>query len=99
MRNQTQGHEEAGQMVARLALRLQQPRNDQGPEPGSVLERLDRTPGVIGERGRKEGWQVAGVVDDPPPLLEPGSFVSVEIINERKRVLRPRRGGARKDPV
>src|SRR5215207_10147359 len=86
-------------MVARLALRSKQPRNDQGPKPRPVLERLDRTPGVEGERGRKEGWQEAGVVDDPAPFVEPGSFVPVQIVNERERVVRPRRGGARKDPV
>jgi hypothetical protein len=42
---------------------------------------------------------VPGVVDDPPPRVEAGALVPVQIVNERKRVVRPRRGGARKNPV
>ena len=42
---------------------------------------------------------MTSVVDDPPPLLEPVSFIPIEIVNERKRIVRPRRGGARKNPV
>jgi hypothetical protein len=38
-----------------------------------VLQRLDGDPGIIGERGREERRQRAGVLDYAKPLLK-GSF-------------------------
>src|SRR5690349_14041535 len=73
-RHLAQGEIETGQMMARLAPRPQQPRNHQRPEPGPVLERLDGSPGIIGERGREERRQRTGALDHAAPLLKAGAL-------------------------
>ena len=59
-----------------------------------MLERLDGDPGIIGERGREERRQRAGVLGHAKPLLKAGALVPVEIGDECERVLRARRHGA-----
>ena len=81
-------------MVARLAPRPQQPRNHQRPEPRPVLQRLDGDPSLIGERGREERRQRAGVLDHAKPVLKAGALVPVQIVDEGERVLRAGRHGA-----
>ena len=64
-----------------------------------MLERLDRGPGVEGERGRKQRRQLMGALDHPAPLLESASLVPVEIVDESKRISLPGRGSAGKHPA
>ena len=94
MRQLTQREVQARQMVARFAPRAQQPRSHQRPEPRPVLQRLDRDPGIIDERGRKEGRQRPGVLDPASPLLEAVRFVPIQIVDEGERVLRASGRGA-----
>ena len=81
-------------MISGFAPRPQQPRNHQRPEPRPVLQRLDGDPGIIGERGREERRQRAGVLGHAKPLLKAGALVPVQIVDERERVLRAGRHGA-----
>src|SRR3954471_763057 len=84
----SQGEVKAGQVMAGFTPRTKQSRNRQRPEPGPVLERLDRSPGIEGERGREKGRQVTGALDHAPPLAEAGALVPLQLIDERERVLR-----------
>ena len=94
MRQLAQRPVQAGQVMAGFAARPQQPRNHQRPEPRPVLQRLDGDPGIIGERGREERRQRAGVLDHAKPLLKAGALVPVQIVDEGERVLRAGRHGA-----
>ena len=63
-----------------------------------MLQRLDGLPGVKGERSREERGQVTSALDHPPPRVEAGALVPVQIVDERERVLRAGRDGAGEHP-
>ena len=59
-----------------------------------MLERLDGLPSVEGERRREKGRQRARALDHAPPLLQAGTLVPVQIVDECARVLCAGRDGA-----
>ncbi len=69
------------------------------PQPGSVLQRVDRFPSEEGDRGGERGWHILGVFDRRTPRSHARIFVPVEIIDHWIATFRRTRGNFRQEAV
>ena len=86
---------EAGQMRAGLAALAQQSGGKEAPETRRPLQRLDRAPGVVRERGGEGGGEFARPIDDFAPFGEARVLIPIEVIDKGIALAR---SGARRRP-
>ena len=87
---------EAGQMRAGLAALAQQRGGKEAPETRRPLQRLDRGPGVVRERGGEGGGEFARPIDDFAPWGVARVLIPIDVVDKGIALAR---GGARRRPI